>query len=104
MSKKVIIDGKEYTERTISHFDVDGVKTTGYVIVPEESKKSGTMNLTITVSSGIEESVQSNSPQMQSVEKIDKGEQLNISEVIENKEAKSWLRKIIDLIKRFIKK
>lgn len=104
MSKKVIIDGKEYTERTISYVEIDGVKTNGNVITPGLNNKGGTMNLKIAVTSVVEESVQTDSPQIQSIENIDKGEQLNISEVTENKETKSWIRKIIDSIKRFIKK
>ena len=104
MSKKVIIDGKEYTERTISYVEIDGVKTDGNVITPGSNNKGGTMNLKIAVTSAVEESIQPDSPQIQSIENIDRGEQLSISEVTENKETKSWIRKIIDSIKRFIKK
>ena len=104
MSNKIIIDGKEYTERTITHLDVDGVKTNSYTIIPEASNSDGILNVTINVTSDIVQNSQSDSPQIQSVENIDKGEQLNISEVTENEETKSWIRKIIDSIKRFIKK
>ncbi|RDY23323.1 hypothetical protein CHF27_008735 [Romboutsia maritimum] len=95
MVNKVTIDGKEYTERVISSMDIDGVKTIQHIIPPQAAKADASANVTINLEGDKVE--QSSLLQTQSIENK---EEISALKLGENKEDKSWIKKIFDSIKK----
>lgn len=86
MANKVSIDGKEYTERSISYIEIDGVRKDDKVIQSSESSQIGNMNVSIIV-------------------KDNEDEKLNLlKSIFKVKENKSWIGRVIDRIKKFFNK
>jgi Mg2+/citrate symporter len=109
MNDKVVIDGKEYTQRSVSNLNMDGVQIDGNIIPQGLNGEDGVMNVTINLA----EDEPENTQQLNSQENEDKGNiseieynenEDNISEDVQNKETKSWVRKIIASLKKIITK
>ena len=100
MGNKVIIDGKEYTERTISSIEIDGIKSNQQVIPPQSTKVGGTLNVTINLQEDkIEEPNLSKMEALKS-NSVSSNEQSSVLEVDKSKEGNQWIKKIVNLIKK----
>lgn len=104
---KIIIDGKEYTSRTIDALELDGIKSTD-IKIPSITGENGVvveLNINVNIDSlGGEATPQvqsiENEVQIESIEGTDKIEPIENEETIQSK---SWVRRIIDSIKRMFK-
>lgn len=108
MSGKMNIGGKEYTQRGVSTLEINGKTEDGGVVPTDSYDGCGHINITINLSEDYVEVNEQDLPQVQSIEStsedIDNNIKIDISEVIEKEEAKSWISKILQYIKNIFKK
>lgn len=108
MSDKFNIDGKEYTQRGVSTLEINDKVDTSGVVSSESHDGSGHMNIIINLAEDDVEVNEQDSSEIQSIENINENivndTKIEMPEVIEKEETKSWISKILQYIKNiFIK-
>lgn len=98
MSNKVIIDGKEYTEKSVDFMNVNGEKIESNIITADTANRENILNVTIKIKEDNNEEVQNqknNTLNIESVENIDS---------LKGEEKISWLKKIWTSIRNIFTK
>lgn len=108
MSDKFNIDGKEYTKRGVSTLEINDKVNTSGVVSLESHDGSGHMNIIINLTEDDVEVNEQDSSEIQSIENINENTvndaKMDMPEIIEKEETKSWISKILQYIKNiFIK-
>ncbi|MGL4911906.1 MAG: hypothetical protein ACRC3Y_05665 [Romboutsia sp.] len=94
MSNKIMIDGKEYTERVIESINVDGVKSESNIISTELSVQQGIINASINLGSSGEAQIDNAS--MQSIENENTANILQEENIIKE----TFISKVLSFIKK----
>lgn len=98
MSNKVIIDGKEYTEKSVDFMNVNGEKIESNIIIADTANRENILNVTIKIKEDNNEEVQNqtnNTLNIESVENIDS---------LKGEEKISWMKKIWTSIRNIFTK
>lgn len=96
MGSKVIIDGKEYTERTVESLQINGTTVTNNLIQASSFDNNHTIEVNINTGEEIRASVSTEEIKVQSIEQ---------NKIQENKEEepKTLIRRFIEFIKNIFK-
>lgn len=98
MSNKVIIDGKEYTEKSVDFMNVNGEKIESNIITADTANRENILNVTIKIKEDNNEEVQNQKNDTLNIESVENIDSLKGEEKI------SWLKKIWTSIRNiFIK-
>lgn len=98
MSNKVIIDGKEYTEKSVDFMNVNGEKIESNIITADTANRENILNVTIKIKEDNNEEVQNQKNDTLNIESVENIDSLKGEEKI------SWLKKIWISIKNIFTK
>ncbi len=102
MANKVMINGKELTERSVSSIEINGQKIAGNVIHPENIKPGEMISAKITVKPK-SETVEPQAFQAQAIENVELQKDNNKINQTENNKKESLVSKALLYIKVFFK-
>ncbi|CEH34919.1 hypothetical protein [Romboutsia lituseburensis] len=98
MSNKVIIDGKEYTEKSVDFMNVNGEKIESNIITADTANRENILNVTIKIKEDNNEEVQNQKNDTLNIESVENIDSLKGEEKI------SWLKKIWTSIRNIFTK
>lgn len=98
MSNKVIIDGKEYTEKSVDFMNVNGEKIESNIITADTANRENILNVTIKIKEDNNEEVQNPKNDTLNIESVENIDSLKGEEKI------SWLKKIWTSIRNIFTK
>lgn len=98
MSNKVIIDGKEYTEKSVDFMNVNGEKIESNIITADTANRENILNVTIKIKEDNNEEVQNQKNDTLNIESVE-----NI-DLLKGEEKISWLKKIWTSIRNIFTK
>lgn len=98
MSNKIIIDGKEYTEKSVDFMNVNGEKIESNIITADTANRENILNVTIKIKEDNNEEVQNQKNDTLNIESVENIDSLKGEEKI------SWLKKIWTSIRNIFTK
>lgn len=98
MSNKVIIDGKEYTEKSVDFMNVNGEKIESNIITADTANRENILNVTIKIKEDNNEEVQNQKNDTLNIESVENIDSLKGEEKI------FWLKKIWTSIRNIFTK
>lgn len=98
MSDKVIIDGKEYTEKSVDFMNVNGEKIESNIITADTANRENILNVTIKIKEDNNEEVQNQKNDTLNIESVENIDSLKGEEKI------SWLKKVWTSIRNIFTK
>lgn len=96
MSNKVIIDGKEYTEKSVDFMNVNGEKIESNIITADTANRENILNVTIKIKEDNNEEAQKQVNNNLNIETLED------TSLLEGEEKISWIKKIWISMKKFL--